>query len=113
MVAQEPPLLGNPSLTVGLDRALPGARAALVVVRVADPGGSLVRGAMCFLGLSAAKDLQLRTVDAAGTASISIAVPPNANLHGTTVYAQWFIEESGGPAGLAATDARAITLFGS
>ncbi|MAW59874.1 MAG: hypothetical protein CMJ94_03440 [Planctomycetes bacterium] len=113
MVAQEPPLLGNPSLTVGLDRALPGARAALVVDRVADPGGSLVRGAMCFLGLSAAKDLQLRTVDAAGTASISIAVPPNANLHGTTVYAQWFIEESGGPAGLAATDARAITLFGS
>jgi hypothetical protein len=32
-------------------------------------------------------------------------------LHGLTVFAQWFIEDAGGPAGVSATDARAITLF--
>jgi hypothetical protein len=50
-------------------------------------------------------------LNAAGTGSTSAAVPSNPSLDGLTVYAQWFIEDSGGPAGVAATDARAITLF--
>ncbi len=110
-IANEPPLLGNASMTMGVDRALPNARAMLIIDRADNAAGSTVRGVQRFLGLTAA---QMRTVvqlNAAGTGSTSAAVPSNPSLDGLTVYAQWFIEDSGGPAGVAATDARAITLF--
>lgn len=110
-IANEPPLLGNPSLTMGVDRGLPNARAMLIIDRADNAAGSTVRGVQCFLGLSAA---QMRTVvqlDGAGTGSYTTLVPGNPSLDGLTLYAQWFIEDAGGPAGVSATDARAITLF--
>ena len=112
-VAEEPALLGNPSMTLAVDEGLPGARALLIVDQVADVPGSVVRGAQCHLALTSAQMRMARTLDAAGTASISIEVPANAGLQGLTIYAQWFVEDSGGPMGVAATDARAITLFGN
>jgi cytochrome c peroxidase len=110
-IANEPPQLGNPSMTMGVDRAQPNARALLIIDRADNAAGSTVRGVQCFLGLSAA---QMRTVvqlDAAGTGSANTAIPNRSSLHGLTVFAQWFIEDAGGPAGVSATDARAITLF--
>lgn len=112
-VADEPALLGNPSMTVGLDEGLPGARAVLILDQAPDVLGTIVRGAQCHLALSAAQMRMTRTLDAAGTGSVSIEVPASAGLQGLTVYAQWFVEDSGGPMGVAATDARAVTLFGS
>lgn len=110
-IANEPPLLGNSSLTLGVDRAFPNARAMLIVDRADDAAGSTVRGAECFLGLSSAQMRHVVQLDAAGTGSYSTAIPNNPSLDGLTLYAQWFIEDSGGPAGVSATDARAITLF--
>jgi len=100
-------------MTLAVDEGLPGARALLIVDQVADVPGSVVRGAQCHLALTSAQMRMARTLDAAGTASISIEVPANAGLQGLTIYAQWFVEDSGGPMGVAATDARAITLFGN
>lgn len=110
-VAAEPPLLGNPSLTLGLDRALPNTRAMLILDRLSDPAGRLVRGASCHLGLTAQQLRSVVPVDVNGVASISVPVPSGASLRGVTVYAQWFVDDFGGPAGVAATDARAITIF--
>jgi hypothetical protein len=110
-VANEPTVLGNPALTVGLDEAYPNARAMLIFDFVADVPGSLVRGASCHLGLSVDQVRQVIQTDAVGTGSLVIPVPAAAGMVGTTIYAQWFVEDPGAPAGVSATGARAFTLF--
>ncbi len=115
MVAAEPPLLGNPSLTIGVDRGLGGAMAALVVDSASDPFGSVQQGAMCFLALTPDHVRHVMRLDGAGngrgTASRSFAVPANAAFAGTTRYLQWFIQDPGSAGGLAATPAAEIVLF--
>jgi len=59
MIAVEPPLLGSPSLTVGIDADLGGARAVLIVDRADAPGGKLVRGATNWLGVAASEAARL------------------------------------------------------
>ena len=115
MVALEPPMLDNPSLTVGVDRGLGGAAATLLVDRSADFAGSPLRGATSYLALSAALIQNPVTLDGVGagngTSSLSFAVPDQAALIGQNFYAQWFIEDPDAPAGVSATSAVHFTLF--
>lgn len=115
MVALEPPMLGNPSLTVGVDRGLGGAAATLLVDRAADFAGSPLRGATCYLDLSGALQQNPVTLDGVGagngTASLSFQVPNMTVLIGQSFYAQWFIEDPSAPAGVSATAAVQFTLF--
>ena len=115
MVALEPPMLGNPSLTLGVDGALGGAAATLLVDRAADFAGSPLRGATCYLDLSAALMQNPVVLDGAGpgdgTSSLSFAIPNTASLIGQNFYAQWFIEDAAAPAGVSATQAVQFTLY--
>lgn len=115
MVAVEPPLHGNPSLTVGLDQGLGGAMAALVVDRLPDPVGSNQQGARCFLALTPGAERNVVRLDGIGpgrgTASLSFAIPPAPATIGLTRYAQWFVQDPGSPGGLAATAAAEFVVF--
>jgi len=115
IVAAEPPLVGNPSLTIGVDRGLGGAMAALVVDSQSDPFGSVQQGAMCFLALTPGHVRHVMRLDGAGngrgTVSRSFALPANAELIGLSRYIQWFIQDPGSGGGLAATPAAELQLF--
>jgi cytochrome c peroxidase len=115
MVALEPPMLRNPSMTIGLDRGMGGAAATLLVDRAPDFAGSPLRGATCYLDLS--HELMQNPVVLAGsgagngTASLSFAVPNMVVLIGQNFYAQWFIEDANAPAGVSASSAVQFTMF--
>jgi cytochrome c peroxidase len=115
MVALEPTMINNPSMTVGVDRGLGGANAALLVDRAPNPFGSPLRGATCYLDLSAnvvRNDIQLDGVGAGnGTGSLSFAIPNSPALAGSDFYAQWFIHDGEISGGLSATAACQFTLF--
>ncbi|MBC8406211.1 MAG: hypothetical protein H8E15_13385 [Planctomycetes bacterium] len=115
MVAFEPPMINNPSMTVGVDRALGGAMATLLVDRAPNLFGTPLRGATCYLDLSAnvvRNDLQLDGVGAGnGTGSLSFAIPNSPALAGSDFYAQWFIQDADAPGGVSATPACQFTLF--
>ncbi|RMH03396.1 MAG: hypothetical protein D6702_06190 [Planctomycetota bacterium] len=115
MVAAEPPLAGNPSLTIGLDHGRGGALAALVVDTADDPLGHPVQGALAFLALGPDQVRHLIQLDGAGpgggTASFSFTVPAGAAVVGQRRYAQWFVADPGAPGGLAASAAAEFTVF--
>ncbi len=115
MVAVEPPDLGNPSMTVGIDHALGGADAALVVDRAADPLGHMVQGARSFLAMGTSQRVTIVSLDGSGpgqgTGSVSFTIPADPALLGLHRYAQWFVADPGTPGGLAATPAAEFVLF--
>ena len=115
MVALEPPVLGNASLTLGLDRGLGGAMAALVVDPNSVPAGQLVQGARVYLALSPGAQRFLAQLDgsgpAGGTTSKVFQLPANPAFLGLTRFAQWFVQDPGAPGGVAASSAAEVVLF--
>ncbi len=103
--AIEPPLAGNPSFTVGLFAALRGAQAVLVIDD-ADPGVGP--------GIPASASFARRTVTAAndvqngGYASLSLPIPNDSTLIGSTLFGRWFVQD--GPS-VSATPAFEMTVF--
>jgi cytochrome c peroxidase len=114
IVALEPPLLGNPSMTFGVDNALGGAPAVLVVStlqpRSQNPfgrGNSLVSplGPLRF-------PVQLAGNGAgAGWASASVALPALPTAAGTELFGQWFVLDPAAPQGVATSSVVSFTLF--
>ncbi|HMZ20249.1 MAG TPA: cytochrome c peroxidase, partial [Blastocatellia bacterium] len=109
-VVIEPPLLGNPSFTVGVANALGGAQAVLVVDRgeVAASSNipdraSFARVAVTLAGTGAGK----------GYGSATLAIPPDAALAGATLYGRWFVRDANAAGGVAVTPAFQITIFGA
>ncbi len=118
MVVHEPGLLGNPNLTVGIEDALGGAEALLVIDTVRRPKGRLVGGARAYPAFSAAQIVRgfepLHGVGegaGAGWNSVSIAVPDDPALLGVQLTMQWAVFDPGSAGGLAATRAASIPLF--
>jgi len=104
--AIEPPMIGNPSFTVGLFGALGGAEAVLVIDE-ADSGDSPEIPA-------AASFAHMRTRvegvgPGAGYASLSLAIPDDEALIGRTLFGRWFVEELGG---VATSPTFQVTIFG-
>ena len=103
--AIDPPLAGNPSFTVGLFGALPGAQAVLVIDD-ADPGAGP--------GIPASASFARRTVTVAddvqngGYASLSLEIPNDSALIGSTLFGRWFVQNE---AGVSATPAFRMTVF--
>jgi hypothetical protein len=91
VVALEPPLLGNPSFTVGVWEALGGAP-ALLAIDDEDPG----------LGVPASAAFAFENVVLAGSGagagfgSVSLPIPDDAALHGQRWFGRWYVFDTGG-----------------
>ena len=109
VTAVEPPLLGNPSFTVAVSRALGGAQAVLVI-DAADPGtgptipatGSFARTTVQLSGSGAGQ----------GVGSATLAIPNNVALLGSSFFGRWYVSDPNAPGGTAVTPAFRMTLFG-
>ena len=112
VVAIEPPFTGNPSFTVGLFAAPAGAQAVLVVDE-ADPGAGPE------IPASASFARETVTVAAAedgsghGYASVSLSIPDDTSLIGTTLFGRWFVLDGAAAGGVSATAAFRMTIFGT
>jgi cytochrome c peroxidase len=101
--ALEPPLLGS-RFTVTLQGARAGAAATLVVSR-SDPG---------VVEQIPVADFATRefVVDAAGNASVDVALGHDRALLGTTLYGRFYVADDAAEHGLAVSPAFRITVFG-
>jgi cytochrome c peroxidase len=109
VTAIEPPLLGNPSFTVGVSRAL-GQAQAVLVINSTDPGaGPTIPATGSFARVS----LQLSGSGAGqGFGSVSLPLPSNAALLGSTFFGRWYVSDPGAAGGVAVTPAFRMTVFG-
>lgn len=91
VVALEPPLIGNPSFTIGVWNALGGAN-ALLVIDTQDPGMT-PPGAGAF----AFENIVLGGVGAGlGFGSVSLTIPDDAALHRAEWFGRWYVTDAGG-----------------
>lgn len=108
--AIEPPLLGNPSFTVGVSNAL-GQAQAVLVINSSDPGagptipasGSLTRRVVQLSGSGAGQ----------GFGSVALQIPSDTALIGTTFWGRWYVPDANAPGGTAVTPAFRFTIFGN
>jgi hypothetical protein len=109
VIAIAPPVVGNSNFTVAVANALGGAPAVLVIDSN-DPGtGPNIPAAPSF----ARRNIQLSGSGAReGFASISLSIPNDASLIGSTFYGRWFISDPTAAAGLAVSAAFKMTIFG-
>ncbi len=106
--AIEPPIVGNPSFTVGVSNALGGANAVLVI-NSADPG----TGAIPASGSFARVNVQLSgNGNGAGYGSVSLPIPNNPALINQTFFGRWYISDANGANGTAISPAFKFTVFG-
>ncbi len=104
VTAIEPPLLGNQNFTVAVENALSDAN-SFFVVDLADPGTT----ALPAIGLNYATKQLSNTAD--GHASLSIALPSDTAMIGSTLYARWYVEDAVAPNGYAISPLIEFTLF--
>lgn len=117
-VAQQPALLGNPSLMLGLGRVLGGAPLWLGLDLAAAPPGTQAKGVPLHLGLTPAFSLQpLGTAQGAGAGagflSFAFPVPDDPDLVGVEVVLQWFAADAGAAAGFSASRGLRLPFFES
>jgi cytochrome c peroxidase len=109
VTAIEPPLVGNPGFTVGVSNAL-GDAPAVLVIGSTDPGtgpsvpatGSLARVGVRLSGSGAGQ----------GFGSVSLLIPDNLALIGSTFFGRWFVSDPNATGGVAVTPAFRMTIFG-
>jgi cytochrome c peroxidase len=109
VTAIEPPILGNPSFTVGVSTAMGNAQAVLVVDSN-DPGigasipatGSFTRATVNLSGSGPGN----------GYGSISLAIPDNPALLNQTFYGRWYVADAGAVNGFSVSQAFRFTVFG-
>jgi cytochrome c peroxidase len=107
--ANEPPLAGNPGFAVGVSNALGGATAVLVIDSN-DPGtGPAIPATASFARVS----VQLSGTGAGqGFGSVSLLIPANPALIGSTFFGRWYVQDPSGAGGVAVTPALKFTVFG-
>jgi hypothetical protein len=104
VVAVEPPVAGNPSCTIAVDRALAGA-AATLVIDTGDPGvGPLVP-------TSAALAVETIALDGVGSGSVSLALPDSGELVDLPLVGRWYVEDPAAPGGIAVSPAFRMRIF--
>ncbi|HUR97594.1 MAG TPA: cytochrome c peroxidase [Pyrinomonadaceae bacterium] len=109
-IAIEPPMVGNPSFTVGVSNALGGAP-AVVVIDSADPGvGPSIPGSGSF----ARVNVSLAGGGAGnGYGSANLSIPNNPALIGQTFYGRWYVTDAGATNGFSVSRLFQFTIFGS
>jgi len=109
VTAIEPPIVGNPSFTVAVSRALGGAQAVLVIDSN-DPGiGSSIPANGSFARVSV-------NVSGSGSGngfgSVSLPIPNDPALINQTFYGRWYVADAGAANGFSVSQAFRFTIFG-
>lgn len=108
IIAADPPFVGNTNFRIGLDKALGGATARLVVSATPPDGlGTLLQDQVFDTKLTAG------TVgtSAAGYATQFWSLKPSTITSGQTLYAQWLIDDPGAAGGVARSSVAQIRFF--
>ena len=109
VTAIEPPVVGNPSFTVGISNALGGAQAVLVIdsndpgTGPAIPNGAALARVVVPLSGSGAGQ---------GFGSASIGIRDDASLIGQSFTGRWFVSDPNAVGGVAVSPAFKFTVFG-
>lgn len=117
VVAIEPPLVGNPNMTVAIQGALGGAPGVFALDTVPDFAGTPVFGTTMHIGLSSNIAIwRVPTLAGAGAGngwgSVTVEVPSDAALIGTSSFGQFFaFDLGGGPGRFSATRGVMFTWF--
>jgi len=108
-VAVEPALTGNPSFTLGLQHALGGAAAVLVVDASEPPAGAEIPASGSF----ARVELTLGGGGAGeGFGSATLAIPLDPGLEGQRLHGRWYVSDPEAEGGVAFTPAFSFQVFG-
>lgn len=108
VVTLEPPLIGNPSFTVGVWNALGGASARLVIDDQ-DPGFTVPgSGAFAFVNV-----VLQGTGAGAGFGSASVAIPDDHELAGQEWFGRWYVFDVGAGSGVAVSKLFRFKTFSS
>jgi hypothetical protein len=91
VVALEPPLIGNPSFTIGVFSGL-GDADAWLVIDDQDPGGTLPgSGELAF---------EMTTLQGSGAGdgfgSVTIEIPNDPAIEGKEWFGRWYVDDTGG-----------------
>jgi cytochrome c peroxidase len=106
VVALEPPFAGSPGCTVGVWAALGGATAVLAIDD-SDPGLSPPAGAAF-----AWEEVTLAGSGATGGwGSVSLPIPSDPSLYGTTWFGRWYVSDPAAPGGFAVSPILRFTIF--
>jgi cytochrome c peroxidase len=110
VTAVEPPLVGNPSFTVGVTESLGGAQAVLVIDS-SDPGtGSTIPATGSFTRRS----LTLQgSGNGNGWGSVSLAIPNRQSIVGQTFYGRWYVTDPAAANGFSVSQVFSFTVFGN
>ena len=107
LTAIEPPIVGNPSFTIGVSNALGSAQAVLVIDNH-DPGAGAPPSSASFNRST----IQLSGAGAGqGFGSVSLTIPNTASIVGLTFYGRWYVTDSNASAGVAVSPAFKFTVF--
>lgn len=110
VIAIEPPLSGNTSFTVGLQRGLGGATATLVIDSSEPPASSV-------LPSSAALTVQSITLQGSGSgngfASVPVTIPVDPTLRGRTFHGRWYVADPAAADGVSWSPAFSFRVFGA
>jgi len=105
MIAVVPPNLGNVDFKIGVDQALGGAQAHVVLSHSPPVNGVLtsdeLHGSFALRGAGAAE----------GFGTFHWPVPDDASLLGETVFMQWLIDDPAAPDGQARTRIAQLRVF--
>ena len=108
-VALEPPLTGNPSFTLGLEGALGGAHAVLVVDADEPPAAGAAPASAAF----ARVDVTLGGAGAGqGFGSATLAIPVDPALVGQRLHGRWYVDDPAAAGGVATSAAFSFQVFG-
>jgi len=115
-IALEPPQIGNPNFTLGLDRGLGGAPAFLVWDLARSEPGTELRGVPWHLAISPLFRIQftgslLDSGPGNGFSSVVGSIPNDAALSGLDLFMQWIVLDPTTPSGLAVTSGIEMTIF--
>ena len=107
VTAIEPPIIGNPSFTIGVSNALGSAQAVLVIDNH-DPGTGAPPGSASF---------NRSTINLAGNGagqgfgSVSLQMPNTAAIVGLTFYGRWYVTDPNASSGVAVSPPFKFTVF--
>ena len=109
VTAAEPPLVGNPSFTVGVSNALANAQAVLVIDS-SDPG---VGTSIPATGSFARETITLSDNGTGiGFGSLSLAIPDDPSLVGQTFFGRWYVTDGAATNGFSVSRVFQFTVFG-
>ena len=110
VIALQPPLAGSDGFTVGLDRALGGATARLVIDAVEPPASSAIPTGGSFAVVST-------TLQGSGAGqgfgSATLTIPVTPSLVGQTLHGRWYVFDPAAPGGVSWSPAFSFTVFGA